>query len=378
MERKLKDVGITVPSLDRKYYFHSTYKNLVVRNRTYRGIDISEINNHRAISLIAAVRQLASLLDAQQQQRLRARIVESLDPDRDIRELEHEMRAFVHYKAAGCNVQPADDDGHGRFDFLVDCGKGPFEVECKTFAEDIGNPISVADSVQVFRALRSAIVADSVFRESGVLTVSFPARVTTSEQDLTSIVSDFLSTGHAEGSRNGCSLLFERQRGWENWLRTGNRHAVLDDIAGRFAEHNLHTMTMISHSHAVMGVVRSDRTPRPANAVFERLRSASEQFSRERPALLWGHFLGFSEDDFRELLEERRFGQRTFDVFGNFLFKNPKRNHICRLRLNADGNLGRPNEGSRGILLRRDIVSGGGLAYDLASRVSRFDPALTE
>jgi hypothetical protein len=48
------------------------------------------------------------------------------------------------------------------------------------------------------------------------------------------------------------------------------------------------------------------------------------------------------------------------------------------LRLSADGNLGRPNEGSRGILLRRDIVSGGGLAYDLASRVSRFDPALTE
>ena len=340
---KLRDTGIVVPALGRKYYFHSTYKKLVVRNRTYGKIDVSEPDNHRAVSLVAAVREFTSLLSLQQQERLRARIIESLDPDRDIREFEHEMRAFVHYKGAGCRVLPSDDNSHGRFDFLVESNESHFELECKTFAEDIGNPISVADSIHVFRAVKSAIVAAKDFRKSGILTVSFPARVTTPERELTDFVSGFLANDLVEDRFSQLTLVFERYPDWENLVRYGNRKAVLDDIAEKFAEHNLHTMTMISHDHAIMSVVRSDRKPRPANAVFERLKSASEQFSRERPAVVWGHFLGFSEDDFKELLEERRFGQRTFDVFGNYVFKNSNRSHICRLRLSADGNLNRSN-----------------------------------
>jgi hypothetical protein len=125
---------------------------------------------------------------------------------------------------------------------------------------------------------------------------------------------------------------------------------------------------MISREHAVMGVVRSERKLRSAKSIFERLKSASEQFSRQRPAVVWGHFLGIEENEFRELLEERRLGHRALDVFGNYLFKNPNRNHISRLRLSADGNLHRyPN-----------MISGGGLAYDLTSRVSKFDRTSTE
>jgi hypothetical protein len=286
------------------------------------------------------------------------------------------MRAFVHYRGAGCKIIPSDEDRSGRFDFLVDAGRGgSFELECKTFAEDIGNPISIADSVHVFGAFRSAIAADEGFKESGILTVHFPARVTKSEQELRQLISDFLCQGYVSRDYDQFSLTFERKIEWDTLLRTGRREDVLNDIATRFAEHNRHSMTMISREQAIMGVVRSDRESRPANAVFGRLKSASKQFSRERPAVIWGHFLGFDDDDFRELLEERRFGQRTFDVFGNYLFKNPNRSHICRLRLSADGNLNRPF-GAEG-LLRRETVSGGGLAYDLTSKVSRFDAALT-
>jgi hypothetical protein len=320
----------------------------------------------------------ANLLEPPQQERLRARVIESLDPDRDIRELEHEMRAFVHYQGAECKVLPSDENQDSRFDFLIDAGRGgSFELECKTFAEDIGNPISIADSVHVFGAFRSAIAAaHRTFRESGILTVHFPARVTTSEPELRQLVSDFLCRGCASYGHDQLSLTFERKTEWDALLRAGRRDDVLDDVATRFAQHNRHTMTMISREQAIMGVARSDRESRPANAVFRRLKNASEQFSCKRPAVIWGHFLGFGEDDFRELLEERRFGQRTFDVFGNYLFKSPNRSHICRLRLSADGNLNRRFEASKRIRTR-EAVSGGGLAYDLTSHVSKFDAALT-
>jgi hypothetical protein len=101
VEAKLQGVGLDVPALNRKYYFHSTYKKLVIRNRTFGRIDIKNLNNNRAISLIAAVREFSNTLDPKQKERLRARIIESLDPDRDVREFEHEMRAFIHYRGAG-------------------------------------------------------------------------------------------------------------------------------------------------------------------------------------------------------------------------------------------------------------------------------------
>ena len=378
VEMKLKDIGIIVPALNRRYYFHSTYKKLAVRNRTYGRIDINEFNNSRAISLIAAAREFSLLLSPLQQERLRARIAESLDPDRDIREFEHEMRAFVHYKGGGHSIFPSDDESSGRFDFLIRTTHGEFELECKTFAESIGNAISVEESVYVFRAFKAAIIAEESFRESGILTLTFPARVTMSERQLKEMVSEFLSSAPAEKHCNEYTITFEKQPNWDVLLRSNDHHAILDDIANRFADHNLHSMTMLSRQHAVMGVVQSKRRARPAKSIFERLRSASEQFSKERPAVVWGHFLGFGEDEFRELLEERRVGHRALDVFGHYLFKNSNRSYICRLRLSADGNIARTADRSNGILIRPNITRGGGLAYDLTSNVSRFDPAVTQ
>jgi hypothetical protein len=376
VEMKLRDIGIVVPALNRRYYFHSTYKSLAARNRTYGRIDVNEPNNNRVISLIAAVREFATPLTGQQRDRLRARIVESLDPDRDIREFEHEMRAFVHYKGRGYGVLSSDNEADGRFDFLVQGAGREFELECKTFAEDIGNPISINDSVHVFRAFKSAIRADHSFRESGILTLTFPARITLSEQEMTKMVTRFLSDNPAQRRRGDYALTFEKRPDWDVLLRTEDRQSVLDDISIRYAGHNLHSMTMLSRHHAVMGVVRSERKSRPANSIFDRLKSASEQFSRTRPAVVWGHFLGFEEDDFRELLEERRLGRRAFDVFGNYLFKNTDRNYISRLRLSADGTPKRADR-SKGMLVQ-NMTSGGGPAYDLTSRVSRFDPTSTE
>jgi hypothetical protein len=378
VEMKLRDLGIIVPALNRRYYFHSTYKKLAIRNRTFGRIDVNELNSSRAISLIAAAREFSLPLAPHQRERLRARIIESLDPDRDIREFEHEMRAFVHYKGGGHLILPSDDEINGRFDFLIQGPHGEFELECKTFSESIGNAISVEESAYVFRAFKAAILEDETFRENGILTLTFPARVTMSETQLKEMVAEFLSSALPEKHRDQYNIRFEKQPGWDVLLRSNNRQAVLDDIANRFADHNSHSMTMLSRDHAVMGVVQSERPTRPAKSIFDRLKSASEQFSKERPAVVWGHFLGFGEEEFRDLLEERRLGQRTLDVFGHYLFKNPNRNYICRLRLSAEGNIARADQQSKGILIRTTAIRGGGPAYDLTSRVSRFDPTMTQ
>src|SRR4051812_34623858 len=92
VETKLRDLEFKVPALNRRYYFHLTYKQIVVRNRTFRKIDVDDFNTNRVISLLAAIREFSKLLSEAQKIRLCARIIGSLDPDHDIREFEHEMR----------------------------------------------------------------------------------------------------------------------------------------------------------------------------------------------------------------------------------------------------------------------------------------------
>jgi hypothetical protein len=378
VETKLQDVGFDVPALNRRYYFHSTYKHLVVRNRTFGKIDIKNPNNNRAITLIGAVRRFSSELNSKQKERLRARIIESLDPDRDIREFEHEMRAFVHYKGAGLSIIPSDGENDERFDFLVKSSNGEFELECKTFSESIGNAISIDDSVHVFRAFRTSLHQQSSFRESGIITLTVPTRLEMSEHKFEIAITEFLSNTSGTAERENYSMAFERRLDWDGLLQNKKRDTIVDDMVARFDEHNAHSMFTISKEHAVMFVVRSRRAPRPATSIFDRLKKASEQFSKKRPAVVWGHFLGFGESEFKELLEGEKLGQRALDVFGHYLFKSANRSHVCRLRLSVDGDSFRPIHQFRTNLMLPNGISGGGPAYDLTSNISRFDPTVTQ
>ncbi|MEH2515161.1 hypothetical protein V1279_000734 [Bradyrhizobium sp. AZCC 1610] len=378
VEAKLQDIGFDVPALNRRYYFHSTYKSLVIRNRTYGRIDVKNPNNNRALTLIGAVREFSTQLNSKQQERLRARIIGSLDPDRDIREFEHEMRAFVHYKGAGLSVIPSDGDNDGRFDFLVKGSKGEFELECKTFSESIGNAISIDDSIHVFRAFKRTLHQQSNFRESGIITLTFPKRPEMSEGQVATVITGFLSGASGAIERDNYSITFERRSDWEALLQNKMREAVVNDIASRFDEHNSHSMVTLSKDHAVMFVIRSRRASRPATSIFDRLKKASEQFSKMRPAVVWGHFLGFGEIEFKELLEGQKLGQRALDAFGHYLFKSPNRSYVCRLRLSADGDSFRPTHQFSPSLVLPKGISGGGPAYDLTSNVSKFDPMVTQ
>src|SRR3954453_21126988 len=206
VDTKLRDIGVVVPALDRRYYYHSTYRALAIRNRTYGRIDIADPENNRAISLIASIREFSKLLDAPQKDRLRARIIESLSPDRDIRELAHEMRAFVHYSRAGLMVLPSDDQSDERFDFLVRGPQGEFEVECKTFAENIGSAISIDDSVHLFRAFRMAFERNITKVGNGIVSMTFSKRVTLSEDETSAAISEFLAGAPAERYRATYSI----------------------------------------------------------------------------------------------------------------------------------------------------------------------------
>jgi len=68
-------------------------------------------------------------------------LLDNLQPDRDIRQIEHEIRAWTHCSQKGFDVAFADLEGLGNFDLLLEKEGRKIEVECKTIAEDAGSQI---------------------------------------------------------------------------------------------------------------------------------------------------------------------------------------------------------------------------------------------
>lgn len=378
VKAKLSGIEFASPVLNRRYSFHRTYERMVIRNRLHQKIDTRDLEIHRVLSTIVGLREISKLQTESRQIQLRSRILDALDPDRDIRELEHEVRAFVHYRQAGMEVQLRDGMSNERFDFIVRGARGEFELECKTFSESIGNPISTENSLVFFRAFKTAVKQQPSPPECGILSIKLHAEKAVPEEEIIGCLSDFLlaTPRHKEYSR--MTISFDRKRHWDEHLRACDYVAVANEIAQQHERLNPHSMVMLSHSNATLLCLSSARRPRPLQAMLDRLKSASQQFTKTRPAMIWAHFLATGERDFLEVVKRaRRSGSGPFDVVATRLFRSENRRHVCRLRFSADGEsvreIGYP-------ILKLKALSEltiSGPAYDLTSSVSNFDPKMT-
>ncbi|HEY5305148.1 MAG TPA: hypothetical protein VIJ52_00575 [Pseudolabrys sp.] len=367
VERKLAN-GMLSDTLLCRYQFHQTYRNVLNRKRLGLLPDIHDFAVANTLSFVASVEAAHGAMSDAQRDRLRTRIIDGLSPDRDIRQLQHELRAFVHYSRAGYKVDWIDNDAD-RYDFLVYGPKGSFELECKTFAENIGNPISTDVSIYWFDHVQN--VLDRVeFPNSGTFEIQVTTNERISQSVLVSTVRDFVKCTPARKQYEGATVQFQPRPDFDRLLGRNQREALLTEFADWQSKHNRHCMVAANKKSVLFFSLHGNRAPRPYNAICNSLKHAAKQFSATRPAVIWGHFLGLSEEDMRNLLERNQHTRTALDVFGSYLFKAESRNHVCRLRLSADGDL---LQGSN-----RKMVRGGGPAYDLNSAVSRFDNNLTD
>lgn len=374
VEMKLTEVGFDAAALNQRYAFHKRYLQLARRNRLQIPIKTRDPQNYRIISSIAAL-QLASLgMSEKALSKLRSRVRDALSPDRDWREFEHELRVLVHYLGAGCTVEIMDDNDN-RFDFLVSRGNTCFEVECKTFNETLGYPISIDQSFVFFKAFKKALNQNRNFSQSGVFNITTFKRYNWKEHEISEFIDDFIRNAPHQAEYENVLVQFERNDRWAELSRLKKREQILGEMHTLFEQSNPHTMFAVRPNYSVMVCIKCNEPPRIVAGILERIKASSEQFSKTRPAVIWAHFLGISDRDFNEVIKGARKGEPTpFDVFGQYAFKSEQRRHICRLRLSVDSEELRPLHASPIILPRHPRgFSTGGPAYDLVSARSKFD-----
>lgn len=380
VESKLKTQHFESPILARRYFFHTNYKRLIIRNRTTQRFDVSQFENYQPLNFIAAVRDARRSLSSSEQSKLRSKILDGLSPDRDIRELEHEFRVYTHYAMNGCNVAFADLEGGENHDFRVEKDGTTFEVEAKSLSEDIGNLLTAEQSLVYFDSFRQALERTPSFRESGILTYQLEGRPPNSglPHVVLSHFLDFLIRGIATKNYEGAQLTFNRKHHWDDFIRQQDFGPIRQEFFRHQEAINPHAMLILGHGRAVLLCISGNRPARLLKGVMDRLKRASGQLSGSKPGVIWAHFLGLNEAEFRSLSADHTQGRNgAFGAFGRYVFGSDKRNHVCRLRLSADSDLVSRRKSAILTPHLSNALSVAGPAYDLVSNVSRYDPQNT-
>ena len=361
-----------------RFFFQLQFMKFAYDNKSPFFLDINDAIAVRAASLIAGINRARRSLSASGVNRFRATVIDNLKLDRDMRQLEHEIRCATHFGQLGCKVEFADLEGKGRFDLLVTTSQGTMEVECKTLSEDTGSQLKKHMAVNL--AERFYRLAPKLgLEESGLFTMrllkpsdkckSLPAQLEAAIRNQNFNSADF-------------SFEFTPMPKWQKLLDEGKIDELRRALRSDFNEGEFSRSASHQNGPVVALDVRPHCPPDLNKKVVDTLQLAADQCTGQRPGFVWLHFNGHPEDDIREVFQFSAENSGAGLNYSVAMALHPEasptdRSHVQRVRFSCTGTtLARQLTPDEGRVLRRS-VSQGGLCYDTTNPRTKF-PALIE
>jgi transcriptional regulator with XRE-family HTH domain len=284
-----------------RFYFHEQFIRFSEGSAPYQ-LDISDAIAVRAASLIAGINRVRDSLSRTGASRLQKTIIGNLRPDRDIRQLEHEIRCVAHFGRKGFKVTFADLEGQGRFDLVVETPSGPIELECKTVSEDTGSQIKLEMTVNLMDTFIRDAPALPNTDKSGIfiLTLKSPA------SECKNLVPRFkakLRCVEQGFERNDFELTFLPRPQWTELLHREQTDELRQAISldSELAGH-AHCFTRVAGSILAL-CLRPHKPNGLSTRVIDVIKDGADQCTGQRPSVIWLHFIGAAEAEFNDLAQ---------------------------------------------------------------------------
>ncbi len=341
------------------------------------GLNISDSTAVRAASLIAGINRVRRTLSPNGVPRFRSMVIDNLKLDRDMRQIEHEIRCSTHFIQKGYKVTFADLEKLGQFDLLLHTPVGLFEVECKTITQDTGAQIKAELVASMSDLFHRTVTKKVPVAESGLFTLTLNkpvANCTDLPRQLTLALQ-----AKAPVSYQGAdfSLQFSPRPAWQEMLNSDrwpdlNRQIKLDSDDGEYAR------SIVNADGKILVLDIRPHAPSDLHRrLVEILKNAADQCSGEKASAIWLHFAGFPEEDIRLLFEFSMNGKgaglnATVAAALHPSLSTTDRSHIQRIRFSGDRrDLTRHLAVDSNLILGR-AVSHGGPCYDVTNPLGRF------
>ncbi len=359
-----------------RYFFHQQFIRLAEGSESFR-LDISDSVAVRAASLIAGINRVKASLSSAGALRLRSMVIDNLKPDRDIRQLEQEIRCSTHFGRKGYKVTFADLEGLGRFDLLVETASASLEVECKAISEDTGSQIKSETTVNLSEVFRKMMLKRPLIGESGIfiLTLKKPADLCANLPRQLEAALELAAVRPFNAVDFG--LVFSRRAQWTDLLKSDRaqelKQAVwLDpEIAGQ-------PYCAVKVGDKMLGLsLRGHKPNTLSERVVQVVKQGADQCTRGNPSIVWLHFVGFAEAEFLNLAETSMDGRGAGlnSIVARSLHPeatSTDRSHVYAVRFSARGDA----LASRAIiapnLMIARAISSDGPCYDVPNSFCRF------
>ncbi len=376
VEQKLAPLSPETRSLfGDRYFFHEQCIRFTEGAAPFR-LDINDVIAVRTASLIAGVNRVRRSLTARGASRLRSMIIDNLKPDRDIRQLEHEIRCSTHFGRKGLGVKFADldDSAAATFDLLVTTPRDQIQVECKTVTEDTGSQIKVENTAALSECFRKAVQKQPP-SEAGFFSVDFNKPVANCKNLPRQLEDALRASASGHFAADDFTLRFSIRPDWQELLNSGRmldlrQHVLLD--LGNFARcatkvaGKIFAIVFRPHKHTTLN-----------ERIVDVIKGAADQCPRDLATMVWLHFVGFAEEEFLALAE---FSMAGGGAGLNALVaralhpdaSSTDRSHVRVVRFSAEGRKLGTQLAIAPDLMLTNSVSLGGVLYDVQNPRSRF------
>jgi transcriptional regulator with XRE-family HTH domain len=361
-----------------RFYFHEQIVRFTQGPLPFH-VDLSDVLAVRTASLIGGINRVRKSLSPSGATRLRAMVLDNLKPDRDIRQIEHEIRCSTHFGRKGFKVTFADLERLGKFDLLVETPSGEVEVECKTIDRDTGSQIKAEITVQLSEIFNAAVSKQAPVNESGLF-------VMTLKKPSANCIHLARQLKHALQSNTArCfdgtdfSLQFLPRPKWQDLLNSGH---VLDLSAQISADPLLgedddaHCVTQL-RDRIIGLVIRPHKSTTIIERIIDVIKDGADQCTGKKACVVWLHFVGLAEGIFLSLAEfsSQNEGVGLNAVVSKVLLSDASstdRSHVQCVRFSADPNAisRRPALGPNLIITKG--VSVGSKMYVVPNPLCRF------
>ncbi len=286
-------------------------------------------------AIVYSINRAKLVMSTKARASFRMTILDSLKPDRDFRQVEHELRVFTHYSQLGYSVKWADLEGVGSYDLLVTNQSIQFEVEAKTISDDIGRQIKAEDVTRAFKCFQLYVRKSQFDGLCGIVTLRLRDSVPPTEE-LNQLIDLHVSSGFAPIQYRSMEMTFDPVDHWKN---AGWRHDVEGNFEARSMQEadDFHIMIIRSERSIVMFRIGSIGDSSIARQLKKIVKKAGTQCSSYRPAVIWLHFFGLSDGELRLLVEEAKQSRSSaFAQIASYTFSPESRDHVAKILISAD------------------------------------------
>jgi hypothetical protein len=297
---------------------------------------------HEAAEFVMGLGEAIPHLSTVAKKRLQGQIVGGLKTN-GLRSLQHEMRVAVALSRRDCDIQFADLEGAGSFDFLAEREALEYEVECKSLPIFSGYPIQPQDADKLSSELHRKFGGWSDRTRIPILTITIDGKLSADRAEQLGLIA---ACNEAVAKQGDTKVEHHATVQFIGTIPDAPMKPLMEHARRDAFLHGIAVFFLPKHPKVIVRLqsVRKSRFAR--NIVTDISDAAKHQLTGTRRGIIWTH-IDYIDKAMFDSLAYSAAHPSLFDQIANAVFNSAKRRHVTQLifsgapYLSKDSTLGR-------------------------------------